>query len=344
MGSKNKGPPNAGSSGKKKKSHPSRTGGYRGGKSTHRQHVLQSEAGSDTADVRQRNEEEGYYCRDADGATEPNPLRGLQLRMWDFAQCDPKRCTGARLAKRGFLQRMNLKQHFRGIVLSPRGAISVSPADTAVLLQSGLSVIDCSWARLEEIPFSQMNSGVHRLLPFLVAANTVNYGRPSKLSCAEAAAATLYICGQKLAARTLLEPNFAWGEEFFRLNESVLDLYAACTDAADVVRVQNEWLAAAEAAQLQQHAAFAELPPSDDDEDDYDDDGSESEPELDRFGNTIVKSRGAVKVDDQDSKLPINSSEDYDQDDDNKEHGTKTTSATTTIEQGIETLHVKEDG
>eukprot|EP00977_Amphora_coffeiformis_P030384 scaffold46626_cov145-Amphora_coffeaeformis.AAC.1 len=334
MGSKNKGPPGSGS-GKKKKSHPSRTGGYRGGgKSSHRQHVLQSnvEAGSDAADVRQRNQEEDYFCRDTGAAAEPSPLKGLQLRMWDFAQCDPKRCTGARLAKRGFLQRMNLKQHFRGIVLSPRGEISVSPADTAVLLQSGLSVIDCSWARLEEIPFSQMNSGVHRLLPFLVAANTVNYGRPSKLSCAEAAAATLYICGQKMAARALLEPNFAWGEEFFRLNETVLDLYAACTDSADVVRVQNEWLAAAEAAQLEQHAAFVELPPSDDDEDDYDDYESESEPELDRFGNTIVKTKGAPKDEEQDPNQAQAPREGDNQNDD-----------TTAIEQGIEHLHVEED-
>lgn len=72
---------------------------------------------------------------DDDGDAKPahNPLKGLKLRMWDFAQCDPKRCTGARLARRGVFQPMPLKQPFRGIVLSPNGTVSVSPADRHIL-------------------------------------------------------------------------------------------------------------------------------------------------------------------------------------------------------------------
>lgn len=60
-------------------------------------------------------------------------LKGLKLHMWDFAQCDPKRCTGARLARRGVFRPMPLKQPFRGIVLSPNGTVSVSPADRSIL-------------------------------------------------------------------------------------------------------------------------------------------------------------------------------------------------------------------
>ena len=302
----------------KQKGGNSRRGGkqQRNGKSSHRQHVRNGATSVADEDVQRRNEE---FCQIInDSSDEKNPLKGLKLRMWDFAQCDPKRCSGARLARRGLFIKMPLKQPFRGIVLDPEATIPVSPADTEILEKSGVSLIDCSWARLKEIPFRQMRSGHHRLLPFMVAANTVNYGRPFKLNCAEAAAATLYICGKPEAAKAVMN-EFSYGEEFISLNKQVFEMYAACKDAEEVVQKQNEWLD-----QQQKEAARSDvlddLPPSDDeeyeseeemkldkfgnyildenedDDDDDDEDGNESEEKLkvDKFGNDIVE--GAEKL------------------------------------------------
>merc|ERR1711871_509423 len=136
-----------------------------------------------------------------------------------------------------------------------------------------------------------------------------NYGRPFKLNCAEAAAATLYICGKREAAKAIMA-EFSWGEEFLSLNKQVLDLYASCKDAKEVVQKQNEWLhhvqdsKEAEDHALGQNGAYGlpgDLPPSEDEYEEYGDYESEEEVKLDKFGNFIVDKVEELALDGKDS-------------------------------------------
>lgn len=95
-------------------------------------------------------------------------------------------------------------------------------------------------------------------VPYLVAANPVNYGkrnsplppsslsltpRPTayKLTCLEAIAAALYMTGYDKHAAALLD-KFSWGHSFWEINGPILNRYKTCTDAESVLAMQEVML------------------------------------------------------------------------------------------------------
>lgn len=165
----------------------------------------------------------------------------VKLAMWDFDHCDPKRCSGKKLERLGYIRNMRVGQKFQGVVVSPNGKGVVCPDDKEIVENFGAAVVECSWARLDEVPFNKIGGKHERLLPYLVAANTVNYGRPWKLNCVEALAACFAIVGHIDWAEELLQ-NFLWGLTFLDINKELIEVYQKCTDLKSVEEAQEQWM------------------------------------------------------------------------------------------------------
>lgn len=163
--------------------------------------------------------------------------------MWDFEQCDPNACSGKKLYRLNALRLLRLSEPFHGVVLTPSATEIVSPADRGIVLQNGAAVVDCSWKELDAVPWRKMRMSAPRLLPLLLAANPVNYGRPSKLNCAEALAATLAIVGLTDDARSIMA-YFSWGASFFDVNRELLAGYQKCTNSAEIAAFQDKYVEA----------------------------------------------------------------------------------------------------
>ncbi|XP_074028981.1 18S rRNA aminocarboxypropyltransferase isoform X2 [Leptinotarsa decemlineata] len=175
------------------------------------------------------------------------------VAMWDFNQCDPRKCSGRKLARMKLIRCLKIKQRFPGIVLSPLGEKCVSPQDREIVESKGIAVVDCSWAKIDETPISALKATHGRLLPLLIAANPINYGRPYQLSCVEAIAATMYITGFRESAKFYLN-KFTWGHSFIELNKEILDIYSQCTDSKSVIEAQNKFVEEEQLKQTQRKA------------------------------------------------------------------------------------------
>ena len=161
----------------------------------------------------------------------------MELVIYHADQCDPKKCTGRKLARFGMARLTKRMNDLRPcLVLSPFSEKALSPEDKSA---PRLAALDCSWAHAEEV-FQRLTLK-ERALPFLVAANPVNFGKPCKLSSIEAVAAALYIMGEKERAGDVLS-KVHWGIRFLEVNREPLELYATAKDSTEIIQFQALFL------------------------------------------------------------------------------------------------------
>ena len=167
----------------------------------------------------------------------------MKVTVYHAEQCDPKKCTTVKLQRQGKIKVVSkLNMLPRGaIVLDPFSEKSASPEDREIIEKNGIVGLDCSWNRIQKSNIMFKGKKYHRSLPFLVASNPTNYGKPCKLSTAEAIAATFYIVGLKDNAVEIMS-QFKWGPHFLVLNHELLEEYSSAKTSAEVVKIQNEFI------------------------------------------------------------------------------------------------------
>ena len=160
----------------------------------------------------------------------------INVLIYDACQCDPKKCTAKRMIKFGLGKSVRLNEiTSNSIILSPFAEQALSPADAGA---KSLVVMDLTWTNIDGFPKTR---GKERALPYLLAANSINWGRPMELNSAEAVFASLLILGEKEQADEFVG-RFNWAPEFLRLNGELLEEYSKAKDSSEIVRIQNEYV------------------------------------------------------------------------------------------------------
>ncbi len=164
----------------------------------------------------------------------------VRLSALTLEECDPKRCTAQKLIRFGLATAVSRADRLpRGaIVLHPEGDHVLSREDRAAAEARGLAVVDSSWKRG---PVPQVPRHPTRALPFLLAGNPVNYGKPFLLSSVEALAGALWILGHPRESEEILA-KFSWGAQFLALNREPLSEYARAGTRQEVLAAQAEFI------------------------------------------------------------------------------------------------------
>ena len=169
--------------------------------------------------------------------------RKIQLIVYHANEDDPKKCSAKKLHKFGFvkLEKNIRKVPKHAILLNPFAEKSLSKEDIKIAKKNGILAIDCSWKNAENSFEYLDQENISRALPFLVAANPVNYGKPFKLTTLEAFASALYILGEKEHAKDILN-IYKWSPHFLELNKQPLEEYEMAKNSKEVIQIMSEYI------------------------------------------------------------------------------------------------------
>lgn len=169
----------------------------------------------------------------------------IKLIIYQLNQDSPKKCTAKKLERFGFAKNIyNIHRlPFRSLVLDPFAKDVLSKDDLHIILSRGIIAIDCSWEDADNVfrKIKKIKRTESRRLPYLLAANPVNYGKPYKLSTLEAFAASLYIVGYKKHAEEILS-IYKWGIQFLYLNKEPLETYENAGKMIDIIEKEREFI------------------------------------------------------------------------------------------------------
>jgi pre-rRNA-processing protein TSR3 len=167
----------------------------------------------------------------------------MKLFVYHAGEDDPKKCSAKKMAKFGFAKlETNIHKTPKDcILLNPFAEKSLSKEDLDTALKNGILAVDCSWKNAEK-SFEYLDKRNHpRALPFVVATNPVNYGKPFKLTTLEAFSTALYILEDIETSKKLLN-LYKWGPHFLILNKEPLEEYRKAESSAEIVNIMKHYL------------------------------------------------------------------------------------------------------
>jgi len=156
-----------------------------------------------------------------------------------YRQDDPSKCTAAKLVKFGLAESVRFIR-LNTLLLDPFCKVVLSNDDSSLI--KSVCALDCSWEKATGtlLKGKALKNGISRRLPALLAGNPINYCKLSKLTTAEALAASLFILGWKNQSERIMD-KFKWGHTFIELNSEILNDYRNAQNAAEIVEIEKEY-------------------------------------------------------------------------------------------------------